>query len=92
METQFFTANQQFQLIGEENAELKKRLEVTEKKLKEQQMKVAKKERSGVLTQQLQLKEKEISAYQKEVQNQKAENLKLRERMKELVQRRAAPV
>ena len=35
------------------------------------------------------MKNKEVEMYQKEVQNQKAENQKLRERMKELVSRRA---
>eukprot|EP00347_Sterkiella_histriomuscorum_P023834 403333226 len=86
VETEFFTERQKALLLEEENNQIKQSLLKTEKNLRELQMRESRKD-SDLIQKQLQLKTQEAQAYQNELSNQKNENLKLREKLKEAMSR-----
>ena len=90
VETKFFTINQKHVLLEEENTTLKERVSQLEQQLKETQMREVRRESAESLQKQLQLKMKEVEVYQKEAAKQKADNAKLREKVKVLVARKSA--
>ena len=92
VETQLFTVSKQHVIMDEENLTLKSRVSELERLLKESQMREIRRESADAMGKQLTLKAKEVEMYQKEVQHQKAINVKLQEKMKELVLRKSFPV
>ena len=76
--------------MAEENDTLKERVAQLEQQLKETQMREVRREDTESLQKQLQIKTKEVEVYQKEAANQRLQNSKLREKMKELVARKSA--
>ena len=75
--------------MAEENDTLKERVAQLEQQLKETQMREVRREDTESLQKQLQIKTKEVEVYQKEAANQRLQNSKLREKMKELVARKS---
>lgn len=72
--------------MEEDTSKLRVNLLKTEKQLKELQMKDSRKD-SDILLKQLQMKSQEANAYQTELANQRSENSKLRDKIKELMSR-----
>ena len=73
-------------MIEEELASTKKKLTKSEKNLKMVQMREQKND-SSLIEKQLTLKSKEVEVFQQDLQNQKNENQKLREKVRDLLKK-----
>jgi predicted nucleic acid-binding Zn-ribbon protein len=91
METEFMTIKQKNALMEEELIHTQKRCAKAEKALKQAQLKQQKQD-SSALEKSLTLKTKEAEVFHKELNNQKLENQKLREKMRDILKRQGVSV
>lgn len=91
LETEFMTTKQKNALMEEELIHSQKRCAKAEKALKQAQLKQQKQD-SSALEKTLALKTKEAEVFLKELNNQKVENQKLREKMRDILKRQGGGV